>query len=184
MNMQKHSVGFAQERSRNRPMGLKKRHSPPLLRLRDGLFSLWRGTEGVSAVELAFAMPFLALLIVGMLDYGTAFVRSMALGNAVHAGIQYAMARPPLMGGNLTGIRQTVLDAAPTAKIGTHDPDVGTVCACNPTDTTFFVCGTGGGCEELVYLQITLTEQFPLILSYPGFSNPLTLTKTGVLRLR
>lgn len=182
--MQEHSVEFGQERSRNRPMWLKEPHSLQPLRLRDRLFSLWRGTEGVSAVELAFAMPFLALLIIGMVDYGTAFVRSMALGNAVHAGVQYAMARPPLMGGDLTGIRQTVLDAAPAPKIGTHDPDVRTVCACNPSDTTFFVCGTGGGCDELVYLQITLTEQYPLILSYPGFSSPITLNKMGVLRLR
>jgi Flp pilus assembly pilin Flp len=147
------------------------------------LLSLGRGQAGVSAVELAMIAPVLALLIVGTVDYGLVWTRNTQITNAVRAGTQYAMIRRPIQG-DTTAIRQQVIDAAPAPKIGSHDPQVTLFCEC-PGGTA------AAGCDPAVcapadmetFISITLSEQYPLLLDYPGFNNPVTLTQSSIMRL-
>lgn len=168
----------------------------PLAKLRKALLEgrgllapLWRRDEGVTSVELAFVVPVLALIVIGMIDYGAASTRQSALANAVRAGAQYAIIDPPL-DLDYADVVQQVRAAAPAPKIGAlQDPQFRLFCECpgDPAAGTAAaeVACFGGACvgvSELVYLDIQLSEQYPLIFSYPGFNNPVTLgSSTTVL---
>jgi hypothetical protein len=137
----------------------------------------------VSAVELAMIAPVLALLTVGIVDYGLVWSRNMELANAVRAGTQYAMIRRPIQG-DTTAIRQQVIDSAPEPKIGSHDPQVTLFCEC-PNGTSVPRCDPTvcAPADMQTFISITLSEQYPLLLDYPGFDNPVQLTQSSTMRL-
>ena len=150
-------------------------------RFRSALRRFRHCQRGVSSVELALVLPFLALLVVAMIDYGTVINYKMQLTNAVRAGTQYAMVRKPVQQ-DLTGIRQAVFDTAPTDQTGTRALTTGFFCEC-PNGTAIQCeaeCGTG---ERGSFVSILLTQQYPLILSYPGLDNPVSLSSEAVIRL-
>ena len=140
-----------------------------------------RREQGAASVELALVLPFLVLLVVAMIDYGTAINRKMQLTNAIRAGTQYATVRKPVEQ-DLTEIRQAVLDTAPADKTGTRELSSTFFCEC--PDGSALVCedecATGARGS---YVQIVLREDFPLILSYPGIGNPVSLSSVAVIRL-
>jgi Flp pilus assembly pilin Flp len=148
-----------------------------------GILRLLRGESGVSAVELAMIAPVLALLTVGIVDYGLVWSRNMELANAVRAGTQYAMIRRPIQG-DTTAIRQQVIDSAPEPKIGSHDPQVTLFCEC-PNGTAVAGCDPAvcAPADMQTFISITLGEQYPLLLDYPGFNNPVQLTQSSTMRL-
>lgn len=127
--------------------------------------------------------PVLVLIMIGLIDFSLVLTRQMSLANAVRAGLQYATIRRPIQG-DVTAIRQAVLDAAPIPKIGTHDPTVLLVCEC-PDGTGVADCDPAacGGTDILSFIDITLEEDFPLLLPYPGFSNPISLSEQATVRL-
>ena len=142
---------------------------------------LRRCRRGTSSVELALVLPFLALLVVAMIDYGTVINYKMQLANAVRAGTQYTMVRKPVQQ-DLTEIRQAVLDTAPADETGTRALTTAFFCEC-PNGTPIACedeCGIG---ERGSYVSILLTQEYPLILSYPGIDNPVSLSSEAVIRL-
>ncbi len=150
-------------------------------RLRAAVCRLRRCRRGSSSVELALVLPFLALLVVAMIDYGTVINYKMQLANAVRAGTQYTMVRKPVQQ-DLTEIRQAVLDTAPPDETGTRALATNFFCEC-PDGTPIPCedeCGVG---ERGSYVSIVLTQKYPLILSYPGIDNPVSLSSEAVIRL-
>ena len=150
-------------------------------RLRTAIRRLGRCRRGTSSVELALVLPFLALLVVAMIDYGTVINYKMQLANAVRAGTQYTMVRKPMQQ-DLTEIRQAVLDTAPPDETGTRALATAFFCEC-PNGTPIPCeneCGVG---ERGSYVSILLTQEYPLILSYPGIDNPVSLSSEAVIRL-
>ncbi len=146
-----------------------------------GLRRLRRCRRGTSSVELALVLPFLALLVVAMVDYGTVINYKMQLANSVRAGTQYATVRKPVQQ-DLTDIRQAVLSTAPTDETGTRVLATTFFCEC-PNGTAIACedeCGTG---ERGSYVSIILTQDYPLILTYPGLGNPVSLSSEAVIRL-
>jgi pilus assembly protein CpaE len=147
------------------------------------LLSRLRGEDsGIAAVELALIAPVLALIIIAIVDFGTAFTRQMTLANGVRAGVQYAMVRRPVQG-DLTDIQNTVKENAYVDDIS--KVSVTWVCECSDTGASAPSCSVGdcGGADVIHSIQIGVTDQFPLILSYPGISSPVTLGDTVLLRL-
>jgi pilus assembly protein CpaE len=147
-----------------------------------GLLSRLRGEDsGIAAVELALIAPVLALIIIAIVDFGTAFTRQMTLANGVRAGVQYAMVRRPVQG-DTADISQTVADNAyvPLANV-----TVTWVCECSDSGAAAPTCSVGdcGGVDVNHSIQIGVTDQFPLILSYPGMNSPVTLGDSVLLRL-
>ena len=152
--------------------------SPP----RRGLLSRLRGEDqGVAAVELALIAPVLALIIVAIVDFGMAFSRQMTLANAVRAGVQYAMVRRPVQG-DLSAIVTRVAESADVAET---DVTVTWVCECSDSGSTAPSCSVDdcGGADVNHSLNIAVADTYPLILSYPGINNPVTLGEAVLLRL-
>ena len=152
-----------------------------MARTRAAVRRIWHHQNGAASVELALVLPFLALLVVAMIDYGTAINRKMQLTNAIRAGTQYAMVRKPVQQ-DLTELRQAVLDTAPADETGTRNLSSTFFCEC-PNGAAIACedeCGAG---ERGSYVRIVLREDFPLILSYPGIGNPVSLSSEAVIRL-
>jgi Flp pilus assembly pilin Flp len=150
---------------------------------RTWLSRLARGEAGVAAVELAMIAPVFALLLVGVVDYGLLWSHNMELANAVRAGTQYGLIRKPV-NGDTTAIRQQVIDSAPAPEIGSHDPQVTLFCEC-PDGTPVPNCDPAicAPDDMQTFISITLSEQYPLLLDYPGFDSPVQLTQSSTMRL-
>lgn len=53
-----------------------------------------RGDDGVAAVEFGLVLPLLALILLGILDYGYAFMVKMTLTNAAREGARVGVTLP------------------------------------------------------------------------------------------
>lgn len=154
-----------------------------------GITALWRmlrrlarEQEGVAAVELALVTPFLVLLVVGVIDFGLAHARKLELAHGVRAGTQYAMIMRPRAEEGTAEIEAAILEAVPDA----NTPVVQFVCTCIGTglpaplcDPT--TCGTGFTLNTTV--EITLQENYPLLLSFTGLPATINLSESASVRL-
>lgn len=162
-----------------------------------GLKTFLGKRDGNIAVEFAFISSILAILMLGVIDFGLAYAREMAMSNAVRAGTQFALARRPSLGPaadtadalvSLQNIRDSVVAAADflDSDPGTTQLDVavfcecddGTTTACVSTDSTPLTCSV-----RLALLRVTLTVPYGLTLSFPGVGDQLTLSAEHVIRL-
>ena len=162
-------------------MRLTKKPGTASPRHRGLLSRLGGGDSGVAAVELALIAPVLALIIVAIVDFGIAFTRQMTIANGVRAGVQYAMVRRPVQG-DLEDIIDTVREHSFT---DISNVSVTWVCECSDTGNDAPTCSVDdcGGADVNHSLLIGVVEQFPLILSYPGINNPVTLGDQVLFRL-
>ena len=151
------------------------------------LYKLWHGTQGLAAVEMAFLAPILAGIMIGVIDYGTAWTRQMAITNAVRAGTQYAMVRRPV-DGDVTPIVNAVTNSAPTAPEPplVRNLTVAEVCACAGNAPGSHDCTDPGGClpdNMELYISIDLHEDFEMMFDWPFVNNPIGLRSQALLRL-
>ncbi len=142
------------------------------------------GNEGLAAIELAFVAPMLILLMTGGWDLGNVVYQAERLANAARAGTQFGLATAN--NANYTGMVQAARDDA-------NDPNnaltvsATQVCACPGGGTpTAATCGTtcSGGASQLVYVQVTVKENYSTMFTYPFVSNPVSLTSVVMLRFQ
>ncbi|NVJ97067.1 MAG: pilus assembly protein [Alphaproteobacteria bacterium] len=145
--------------------------------------------EGSIVIETAAMMSVLALIAVGVLDFGLAYARNLQLANAARAGMQYALVRKPV------GEDYSAIEAAVTASAPDADADsarqVETVLYCECPDGTASDCTTEDGiditCDDgtlrKAYLDITISETYNLLISYPGLEDGLSLSESVTVRL-
>ena len=85
-----------------------------------------RGQRGQSLLEVAFVVPVLLLLMVGLIEIGRFAYYSVLVSNAAHAGAQYG-AQSLITSGDVNGIRQAAKNDGQIAGITmtvTSDPAV------------------------------------------------------------
>jgi Flp pilus assembly protein TadG len=78
--------------------------------------------QGQSLVEIALALPFLLLLLLGLADFGRAFFYTSAIANAARVGAQYIAYNAPALSGDAQAnakITQRVCDETGFAPFGT-----------------------------------------------------------------
>jgi Flp pilus assembly protein TadG len=137
----------------------------------------WRRTRGkrrgLATVELAIAATFLALIFTISVDFARVFNCKMILDSCARNGALY--------GANLQAYQET----------GCVCPDDGTAAAAvaegaslNPALTTGQVSSTTQkGTDGNNQITVTVTYSFSTFITYPGLSNPLTLTATSSMRV-
>jgi hypothetical protein len=141
--------------------------------------------RGQSLVELAFVLPLLLLLLVGIIEIGRFAYYSILVANAARAGAQYAA--------------QSLATAADTAGISTAGAnDAGAIVApntltvsstqqCGCSSTALGACGALAICippnHPLVYVQVTAVGTFPSLFSYPGLPGTLSVTSVEEMRV-
>lgn len=156
-----------------------------------------RDKTGAISVEFAFVASMLALMMLGVIDFGMAFAREMSMSNAVRAGTQFALTRHPSLGPqadqqdalvSLQNIRDVVVDAAPFLESdpGSNHLEVNVYCECEDgtstnctsSDSTPMTCDV-----RLTLLQVKLTLPYSLFFDMPGIDSDLTLSTEHTIRL-
>ena len=144
--------------------------------------SFVRCLRAAVAVELALLAPVLALMLVGVIDFGGAVYERMQLTSAARAGVQFAI--------------QSVENADDEAGILLAVQNAGSLDDANVTITTTQFCGCadgaeidcdgtcGGDLKPGTYVSITVVEKFSTIFPYPGIDNPIILEGMAVLRVK
>ncbi|MDH3307350.1 MAG: pilus assembly protein [Acidimicrobiia bacterium] len=126
-----------------------------------------RNDRGAALVETALVLPFLVLLILGMVDLGRAIVTHVEIQDAAQEGAMFASFRPDNHSATIQRIQEV-----------TDDPVI------DPTQVTI-VCapGAGPGGEELV--TVTVRHDLALITPIVGswFGGTITLVgeETGTV---
>jgi Flp pilus assembly protein TadG len=141
------------------------------------------GNEGLAAIELAFVAPMLILLMTGGWDLGNVVYQAERLANAARAGAQYGLATNN--NANYTGMVQAARNDA-------NDPNSALtvtatqVCTCPGGTPAAASCGAvcANGASQLVYVQVTVKENYTTMFTYPFVSNPVSLTSVVMLRFQ
>jgi Flp pilus assembly protein TadG len=143
------------------------------------------GEAGVALTEYALALPFLMLLLVGLIEVGRFAYFAILVGNAAHAAVQYGAVFSADSAGMTTAAQNDAPDIA--AQI-TVTP--GNYCYCwdgssappaNPTSpAVLLTCPTGS--HQLNYVTATVTGTFNSLFNYPGLPSTLTITRTAAMQ--
>jgi hypothetical protein len=141
--------------------------------------------RGQSLVELAFVLPLLLLLLVGIIEIGRFAYYSILVANAARAGAQYG-AQSLATAADITGISTAGTNDAP----GITAPNSLTVSStqrCGCSSTTLGACGALALClppnHPLVYVQVTAVGTFHSLFQYPGVPRSLVVTSVEQMRV-
>lgn len=145
---------------------------------------------GSISVETALLSTFLLTLGIGVVDFGLALERKMEMANAVRAGMQFALVRKPVQG-DLSLIEGAVATAlvtgtsasgtVVTSSMTCSCPNDGTVMNCLGTANTDLHCSDGS--QRAAYVNLTLSEDYGLMWTYPVIGSTMSLKETAQVRL-
>jgi Flp pilus assembly protein TadG len=147
------------------------------------LFDLYSADGGMSTTEFGLVVSLLAALTVGTLDFGAGLVRQMEVGNAARAGADYAQANGyNNNGANITSAVQNAtslsVQANPEQFYGCPDVSSG-ISSVSEGTTCPSTNATAGS-----YVTVSAQTSYSTIFTYPGISNPLTLSASATVRVQ
>ena len=138
--------------------------------------------KGTAMVELAFSLPFIFLLLIGVVDIARAFSTGATVANAARAGAQYGVQNATSSGDtakiNLAA-RQDGVDAGAVTVTSSR------VCRCS--DGSIVDCVTGscsGYGAPRVYVVVTAASVLRTLIDYPGLPRNMSISRTATLRLQ
>jgi Flp pilus assembly protein TadG len=128
-----------------------------------------RGERGASAVEFAFIVPLLILLVLGIAEFGHAFQVQGTLSAAAREGVRaMALRNDPV------DAKAVVRDAASSLDPGITDTQI-KIQVVGSTATTCPTIGAGN-----TAVRLTITYPMPFLTGF--FGTGITLSGTGVMR--
>lgn len=139
------------------------------------LHHFWQDTKGAAAVEMAGVGVFMTLMIAPVIDLADVTYTSLKLGAAVDSSILYATKNPSDTAGMETIVqRVSSLDATKL------NVDAQNFCECDGG-----VVACNAVCKDGIEKYMTINASFarPLMLSYPGISNPYPLSRERTVRV-
>jgi Flp pilus assembly protein TadG len=140
--------------------------------------ALTRSERGESLVEFALMLPFLGLLLLGVIDFGRAYYLSIEVTSAAHTGALYGVRNPS----DTTGMQSAAIgDAADISSI-TATATYG--CECSDGSNAVAPCSVRPSCSTNVvnYVQVNTSATYKPMFPWPGI--PGTMTLRGMARLR
>lgn len=147
------------------------------------------GERGAALVELAVALPLLAIILVGAIDFGRAFRTAMIVTNAARAGVLFG-SHSLANAGSASGMRNAA-NAVLTANglPSTPAPDATRSCFCANAAGTFgaavacnSTCSSG---EHIVAtVTVTATRTFSMTAPFPGLPSTVTITRGVTARVQ
>jgi Flp pilus assembly protein TadG len=144
--------------------------------------------KGQSAVEFAFIVPVLVLMLVIISDLGRIFFISIAVNDAARAGAQYGSQTNTTAADSAGMVSEASADSAnipnlntPTASqctCGTPNPP--TAPACSTLSQTY--CADAS--SNAVFVIVNTSATFNTILNYPGVPSPITLQAQAIMQVQ
>ena len=147
-------------------------------RWRDGT----RSDSGTSLVEMAIVLPLLALMVLGVADFGRILYHAITLSHAARAGAAYG-AQGNGFAGSVAGIQE-----AAEAEAQNISPIVVTserLCECTGGASVSCTTSTCGGYgPPRAFVEVTATQTFTTFVAYPGIPDSVPLSRTAKVRLQ
>jgi Flp pilus assembly protein TadG len=151
------------------------------------LKTLWRKSKlnschpasqrGASLVELAFLLPFLLLLLIGVVDLGRAFYLGIEVADAARAGAMYGYQTSATMK-DLAGIKTAASNDAPEVTGLTTTSSYGCMCSDGSSPSTN--CGTPPTCSsgkrQVNYVIVNTSATYTALFPWPGVPKSFALT--------
>lgn len=142
---------------------------------------------GLAFVEFAVVVPFLLLLVIGIIETGRFMYLSIMVGNAARAGVQYGAQGPTTMSDSAGMTRAALNDAQSVS--GLTIPSAGPVCTCwngsgessPPPACTNAICPTGY--HTVRYVQVTASGSFSPLLRYPMLPSSYAIRRQAIMRV-
>ena len=137
--------------------------------------------RGSAAVELAVVLPVLALLVLGVADFGRAFVTGSVVAHAAKAGAQYG-SQGPAYAVNADAIRVAATqDAADVSSITVSSRSY---CSCGGAEITCSSGSCGAYGEPRMFVAVTVSKTFQFLVKYPGLPQSIAMTRVATLRVQ
>ncbi len=137
-----------------------------------------RALAGTAALEFGLAIPFLAILVTGIVEIGFSMYQAMQVTYAAEAGLAYAAKK----GWDSTGITNAAVNSTGLSGMSVTPTQF---CGCpSATALTNATCGTtctsGDTAGQYINISVTLTRKS--IVGTTGFGLPSTVSAQAILR--
>jgi Flp pilus assembly protein TadG len=140
--------------------------------------------RGASLAEFALMIPFLGLLLFGVIDFGHAFYLGIEVNNAAYAGALYGVENRT----DTTGMQNAATEDAPDVPGMTAVATQGCECS-DGSNATAGTCWTtaslpscGSGTYVVYYVSVTTTASYQPIIPWPSFPSTISLQGSAKLR--
>lgn len=161
----------------------------------DGFF---RSESGGMLVETAFGVLLLSTLMVGIIDFGLAYSRQMAMSNAVRAGVQLALVRHPSLDPSadsaqaltsINEIRGAVLASATFLESDPGAEALKVTLRCTCPDMTPIDCFPESGsippCQtRRTYVDVAMRLEYDMLVPIEAVGQSVTLSANNSIRLK
>lgn len=134
-----------------------------------------RTEGGAAAVEFALVVPFLIVIVMGIVNLGFIFAQQLSLSNGARQAARYAVVDGP----TCAQIRTEGQNSGATIGMDTADVPVPVVSGCS-SDSTKPCAGTASGTN----IAVTMTRATTWVVPIPPFNlvTPPTLVGRGIMR--
>lgn len=133
---------------------------------------------GSSLVEMAFFLPVLFLLMMGVVDFGRAYYLANEVAGAAHAGAVYGSQDIT----DTTGMQNAAKLNAPDVSGLSASASWG--CECSDGTSRSASCTATPTCSVNVvyYATVTATETYKPIMPWTGINSSMTITRSATMR--
>lgn len=151
------------------------------MKLRNRLALLSGSERGAAAVELAVVLPFLIVLLAGVVDYGRAYYVANTVANAARAAAEYG-ARNPAYSADTAAMR--VYGEADAAESGKIYFTVTRDCKCPPSSaySANVSCGMCGIKGPYVFIKVRASKTLSTLLRYPSLPSTITIARESTFQ--
>lgn len=135
--------------------------------------------RGSSMLELALAIPMLALILAGVTEFGRAFYAAAEVSNAARAGVQFA-AINSTNATNYQGMQNAA--TADAVNLTGMTATASQYCECSNGTATNCSSGTCGSMRT--YVKVVTSLPYATMGTYPGIPNPINITSQATMRVQ
>ena len=138
--------------------------------------------DGSSLVEMAFFLPFLLVVLMGVADFGRAYYLAIEVAGAAHAGAVYGAQNITDTAGMVKAAKLNAPDVSGLAATGSWG------CECSDGTSRSVSCTITPTCSVNVvyYAKVTTSVLYnPIIMPFKGITSPIApMTLTGSTTMR
>ncbi len=135
--------------------------------------------RGVASVELALMLPFLLLLLIGIIDVARAAFVGIAVQNAASAGALYG-AQGPSFADDTSAV---LAAAAADAQVSGITVTTSTFCECSDGTASTCLATDCAANRRMDFVQVDTSADWIPLFSYPGIPGTVTLNASCIIQI-
>ena len=136
-------------------------------------------TSGLATVEMALMLPFLILIMIGVIDVARAAFVGIAVANAASAGALYGAQGP----GYAVSTDDILAAATADAQVSGMTITDSTYCECSDGSASTCTLGECDGERIREYIQVDTQADWTPIFNYPGLPGSVTLRGQSIIQV-